>query len=269
MMRAFTLGSGSAGNAILLECGDTRVLIDAGYAARTLARRLAEIQVAPESISAVVLTHEHIDHVRGVGVSQSRWGWHVYGTKGTLDGVRDLDNERATAVAPLTPLTIGAIECTLVRVPHDAAAPTAVLASHAASGYRVAIAHDLGQVPEMLAQAMADVDLLMLESNHDEEMLRTGPYPVHLQRRIRAETGHLSNREAGLVLSERASTRWREVVLLHLSETNNTPRHATTSAERALRGARAVRPVTAVPQDAPAGPFGAGRGGRLQLSLAI
>lgn len=268
-MRAWTLGSGSAGNAILLECGETRVLIDAGYAARTLARRLAELQVAPESICAVVLTHEHIDHVRGVAVSQSRWGWHVYGSAGTLEGVRGLDRTRATAVRDDVTIGIGTIDCALQRVPHDAAAPTAVLASDRVSGFRVAIAHDLGMVPEALARAFAEVDLLMLESNHDEEMLRTGPYPAHLQRRIRGETGHLSNRETGEVLSARASARWRDVVLLHLSETNNTPRHATESATRALRGSTARRPVTAAPQDAVAGPFGAGGGGRLQFALAI
>ena len=268
-MRAWTIGSGSKGNAILLESGDTRLLIDAGYAARTLQRRLAEVQVAPESISAVVLTHEHIDHVRGVGVAQKRWGWHVYGSAGTLNGVRDLDRARATAVNGVEAFAIGDIDCTLQRVPHDAAAPTAVLATARASGFRVAVAHDLGMVPDALARALADVDLVMLESNHDEEMLRTGPYPAHLQRRIRAKTGHLSNRETGDVLAAHASVRWRDVVLLHLSETNNTPRHATSNAERALRTAACVRPVTAAPQGAPAGPFGAGRGGRLQFSLAI
>lgn len=268
-MRAWTLGSGSRGNAILLECGDTRVLVDAGYAARTLARRLAELQVAPASICAVVLTHEHIDHVRGIAVCQSRWGWHVYGSAGTLDGVPGLDRTRATAVRGGTTIGIGAMDCALQQVPHDAASPTAVLASDRASGFRVAIAHDLGMVPEALAGALPDVDLLMLESNHDEEMLRTGPYPVYLQRRIRSDTGHLSNREAGEVLGSRASARWREVVLLHLSETNNTPRHATESATRALRGSAARRPVTAAPQDAVAGPFGAGGGARVQFSLAI
>jgi phosphoribosyl 1,2-cyclic phosphodiesterase len=268
-VRAWTLGSGSRGNAILLESGDTRVLVDAGYAARTLARRLAEAQVAPESISAVVLTHEHIDHMRGVAVAQTRWGWQVYGSQGTLDGVTDLDHSLARVVHRGDVVAIGALDCTLHRVPHDAAAPTAVIACERATGFRTAVAHDLGRVPEALADALAEVDLLMLESNHDEEMLRTGPYPPHLQRRIRSETGHLSNRETAELLASRASARWRDVVLLHLSETNNTPRHATASAERALRGAKASRPVTAAPQDSVAGPFGAGRGGRLQLSLAI
>ena len=128
-MRAWTLGSGSKGNSILLECDGTRVLIDAGFPPRALAHRLASAHVAPESISAVIVTHEHIDHMKGVSAAQRRWNWQVYGSAGTIAAIADLDAQRCTALRSGAPFTIGALQFELVRVPHDASAPTAVLAT--------------------------------------------------------------------------------------------------------------------------------------------
>ena len=135
-MRVWTLGSGSRGNAILLEDAGTRVLVDAGYPARMLAKRLATIAVAPESISAVVVTHEHGDHACGVRAAQARWGWHVFGSAGTLNGIRRLNPTRATAVRVGAAWSVGTCAFELVRVSHDAAAPTAVLATASATGFR-------------------------------------------------------------------------------------------------------------------------------------
>ena len=268
-MRAWTLGSGSKGNAILVESEGTRVLIDAGYPPRTLAQRLAMIRVAPESIAAVIVTHEHIDHMRGVRAAQRRWRWHVYGSAGTIDAIPRLDGRRATLIRSGAPFTIDALQFELVRVPHDAAAPTAVVATATHTGFRTGIAHDLGAVPERLLAAFANLDLLLLESNHDEEMLRTGPYPPFLQARIAGGSGHLSNRKSAALTKELAGPSLRQLVLLHLSEVNNTPAHALNAARAALRAAKSRCAVTAAPQDRAAGPFGGAPGGERQLALAL
>lgn len=268
-MRAWTLGSGSKGNSILLESDGTRVLIDAGYSPRALVQRLASAGVQPESISAVVVTHEHLDHVRGVSAAQRRWQWQVYGSAGTIAAIAELDERRCTALRSGAAFTIGALQFELVRVPHDASAPTAVVATATRTGFRTGIAHDLGAVPDALRTAFLRLDLLLLESNHDEEMLRTGPYPAFLQARISGGSGHLSNRQSAALSRELAGEQLRQLVLLHLSEVNNTPRHAVIAAEAALRGARARCPVAAAPQDRAAGPFGDAAGGVRQLALAL
>jgi phosphoribosyl 1,2-cyclic phosphodiesterase len=271
-MRAWTLGSGSKGNSILLESEGTRVLIDAGFAPRVLAKRLSGAGIPPESISAVIVTHEHIDHMRGVRAAQRRWKWQVLGSEGTIaaiGAIAELDAGRCTALRPGTPFTIGALRFELVRVPHDASAPTAVVATALRTGFRTGVAHDLGAVSEALRTAFARLDLLLLESNHDEDMLRTGPYPAFLQARISGGSGHLSNRKSAALAREVAGEQLRQIVLLHLSEVNNTPRHAVMAAAAAIRGTRARCPVTAAPQDRVAGPFGAGSGGVRQLALAL
>ena len=271
-MRAWTLGSGSKGNAILLESDGTRVLIDAGYAPRVLAQRLSSAGIPPQSISAMIVTHEHIDHMRGVRAAQRRWGWPVHGSVGTIAAIAalaKLDGHRCTPLLPGMPFTIGALQFELVRVPHDASAPTAVVATATRTGFRTGVAHDLGAIPESLRIAFARLDLLLLESNHDEDMLRAGPYPAFLQARIAGGLGHLSNRKSAALMRELAGEQLRHLVLLHLSEVNNTPRHAVMAAAAALRGTRARCPVTAAPQDRVSGPFGAGSGGVRQLALAL
>ena len=268
-MRAWTVGSGSRGNAILLECDGTRVLVDAGYPPRLLGRRLATIGIAPQSIEAVIVTHEHVDHARGVAAAQAKWGWRVYGSEGTLCGIRRLDAGARTPVLPGRPFSVGAFDIELISVPHDAAAPTALLATARHSGFRTGCAHDLGSVPDTLRAAFARLDLLLLESNHDEGMLRSGPYPPFLQARIASRTGHLSNRQSSALARALAAPPLRQLVLLHLSEVNNTPRAAITTATTALAGTRARCRVSAAMQDRVAGPFGDARASTLQLPLAL
>lgn len=269
-MKAWALGSGSRGNAILLESGGTRVLVDAGFPPRVLARRLATIHVPPESVEAVVVTHEHVDHARGVAAAQAKWGWRVFGSAGTLSGIGALDARRTAAVAPARACAIGALDIELVRVPHDAAEPTAVLATVRRTGFRAGCAHDLGSVSAALRHAFTGLDLLLLESNHDEAMLRRGPYPTFLQDRIASRTGHLSNRQSSGLARELAGPSLRALVLLHLSEVNNTPEHATRAAQTSLHGSRAGgAAVTAAAQDWVVGPFGDARSGARQLRLAL
>lgn len=268
-MRAWTLGSGSKGNSILLESDGTRVLIDAGFSPRALAQRLASVHVAPESISAVIVTHEHIDHMRGLSAAQRKWKWQLFGSAGTIAAIPDLDEARCTSLRSSAPFTIGALQFELVRVPHDASAPTAVVATATKTGFRTGVAHDLGAVTDALRTAFTRLDLLLLESNHDEEMLRSGPYPPFLQSRISGGSGHLSNRKSAALARELAGEQLRHLVLLHLSEVNNTPAHALAAAEGALKGNRTKCPITAAPQDRAAGPFGGSAGGVRQLALAL
>lgn len=255
-MRVWTLGSGSAGNAIVIEADGTRIMIDAGYPARTLARRMESVQLAPESIDALIVTHEHVDHSRGVAAAQSKWGWPVFASAGTLGGIPEYDVSRATAIAPGGTFGIGALSVTLIPVSHDAAEPTALTIEARTSGTRAGLAHDLGAVPDALREAFTGLDVLLLESNHDIEMLRNGPYPPFLQQRIASRTGHLSNFQSASLLRDVASERLQQVVLLHLSEENNSPHLAQAAANAALKGTRCRCVPVAAPQGEAAGPFG-------------
>jgi phosphoribosyl 1,2-cyclic phosphodiesterase len=255
-VRVWTLGSGSAGNAIVIEADGTRVLIDAGYPARTLARRMESVELAPESIDALIVTHEHVDHCRGVSAAQNKWGWPVFASAGTLAGIPAYDATRATAVAPGTTVEIGALSVTLIAVSHDAAEPTALTIEGRNSGTRAGVAHDLGIVPETLRAAFIELDVLLLESNHDVEMLRNGPYPPFLQQRIASRTGHLSNFQSASLLRDVASERLQQVILLHLSEENNSPHLAQAAANAALKGTRCRCSPVAAPQGEAMGPFG-------------
>src|ERR1700722_7277491 len=220
-MRLSVLGSGSKGNALLVEAGDTRVLIDAGFAPRTLARRLRGIAVPPESISALVVTHEHDDHASGVAANAERHGWRVYATRGTIGAVPALQG--AEIITPGVPTTIDRFEVLAVRVSHDAAEPIAIVVTDRTTGERTGIAYDLGVVTESLRRAFERLDTLVVEANHDPELLRIGPYPPVVRRRIASSYGHLSNAAAGAFVANVKHRGLRQVVLAHLSENCNTP----------------------------------------------
>ncbi len=265
-MRFCTLASGSKANATLVETGTTRLLVDCGLGPRTLAKRLTDAGVSPASIDAVVLTHEHDDHVKGLAQAVARWGWHVIGTRGTLAGVRDLPPDGRTTLAYGETLDVGECSIALAWVPHDAAEPAAVVVTATRSGARLGVATDLGHVPDSLAAAFARVDFLVLESNHDEEMLRSGPYPAFLQQRVGGLTGHLSNRQTGALLQRVAHAGLRHVVLAHLSQQNNAPALALGAARGALKGTAFRGTVECADQDVVTHPAGAPV---LQLGLAL
>ena len=267
-MRLWLLGSGSKGNAVLLECGETRVLIDAGFSARRLAGRLRGIGIAPESIDALVLTHEHGDHVSGVESAVKRWGWPVYGTPGTIAALYALPVP-ARSVASGTRLTIGRIELEAIPVSHDAADPVAYVATAICSGMRAAIVTDLGVVTPAVSEGVKGVELLVLESNHDEAMLRNGPYPYHLKRRVASNHGHLSNVSAAHLIASATHRGLQGVVLAHLSETNNTPRIALDACGTIVRRTRWRGRVTAAPQHGVVGPFGDTGAMTGQLTLGL
>ncbi|MCU0971692.1 MAG: MBL fold metallo-hydrolase [Gammaproteobacteria bacterium] len=222
-MRFASLGSGSRGNATVIEAGSTRLLIDCGYALAELERRLAVLGVGAEGLDAVVVTHEHADHLRGVGVLARRWGVPVWMTPGT--------RRAAAALGELPDLrlfdshgpafAIGEIELRPVAVPHDAAEPCQFVLR--ASGRCLAILTDCGSVTPHVVGSLRAVDALLLELNHDAHMLARGPYPPALRARVGGPLGHLSNAQAADLLSRLDLDRLGRVVAGHLSEKNNRP----------------------------------------------
>lgn len=268
-MRLWLLGSGSKGNALLVECGDTRVLVDAGFSARRIAERLQRIGVDPASICALLLTHEHSDHVCGVEGAANRWAWPIYGTRGTLEALPAVGATTRTLAAGDS-VTIGGLVLHSVRTSHDASDPVAYVATSQATGMRAAIVTDLGVVTEPVREAVRAADVLVVESNHDPVMLQHGPYPYYLKRRVAGSHGHLSNDAAGRLVTECAHRGLRQVVLAHLSETNNTPETAMASMQRQAKRARWRGELAAAPQHGVIGPFGdtgSSLGGQLSLGL--
>jgi phosphoribosyl 1,2-cyclic phosphodiesterase len=266
------LGSGSKGNAVLLEAGGTRVLIDAGFSPRGMLRRLEVMEVTPDSVQAVIVTHEHTDHVNGVAACAKRWGWRVLASAGTRTGCASLARASVETISTSGTFTIGQLDVTTVRVSHDANEPMAVVATSRETGARAGIVYDLGVFTQGLMRALRGVDILMIEANHDVAMLRNGPYPAVLQRRIASRYGHLSNDDAAAAARQCAHKDLSHVVLAHLSEKNNRPDIATETVSAALEGTDFTGKVTAASQGRVTGPFtpkGMPYRGPAQLQLAI
>lgn len=234
------LGSGSSGNATLIEAGATRLLIDAGLGPRDLAERLTAAGVDPASLDAILISHEHGDHARGAASFSRRWGVPLATTAGT-DAALGLDPDKIPAIRrllPGSPERFGAVQVRPVPVPHDAGEPVAFVVE--VGGRRLGHATDLGHMTRGLVSAFRHCDALLIESNHDPALLRQGPYPWSLKERILSPLGHLSNRDVARYLQTGLGHECRTVVLAHLSEKNNHPELVRAEAERAL-GRRRVR----------------------------
>lgn len=233
-LRATVLGSGSSGNALAVCCGEQTLLLDCGFSARETDRRLLSAGIDPASVRAVLVSHEHSDHIRGVRVFSSRHRIPVYASRGTRIA-SDLDRQvpELHTVAPGEPVTIGSITVTAFRTSHDAAEPLG-FRFEGACGCTLGVLTDTGTVTGEALEALDGCDVLAIESNHDEEMLENGPYPWFLKRRIRSARGHLSNHDAAALLARLTSDRLTRVVGLHLSSTNNTSRLATSALAGAL-----------------------------------
>lgn len=240
-VRVVPLGSGSSGNATLVEMGSTRLLVDCGLSARDLEGRLAAVGVAPSDLSGVVLSHEHHDHARGVARFSKRHRVPVWSTWEALEAL-DLSPAHLAAWEPFepgVPFEVSGVRVEPFPVPHDAANPVGfVLESH---GTRVGVATDLGHVTTLVVERLRRCHLLVVEANHDDRMLLGGPYPWALKQRVGGNLGHLSNAEAADLLLRAAAEDCRGVVLAHLSEKNNTAALARDAASRALSTAGRTR----------------------------
>lgn len=224
-MRVTVLGSGSAGNAILVEAGQTRVLIDAGFSGRDLERRLDAVEVAPDSIDGLLITHDHGDHTRGMGILSRRWKIPLYLTQPTRAACARLlsGSEEIREYSSANPVVIGDFMVDPFLTVHDAVDPVAVTVTESATGEKMGVATDLGRPTATVRHALRECDLLVLEANHDEILLRESPYPWSVKARIAGSHGHLSNRAAAELLEELHHRSLGCVVLAHLSERSNDP----------------------------------------------
>ena len=234
-LRVVVLGSGSGGNAVVVESDGHRLLIDAGFSCRELVRRMKAVGIEPQSIDALLLTHEHEDHVRGAGRFALKYRLPVYATKGTIAGT-ELPPDVALRLEPIEsgrPVEIAGFFVESFQIPHDAREPVGFVVEDGARR-RVGLVADLGCRSQLAWGRLRDLDLLLLETNHDLDMLRTGPYPWHLKQRVASRHGHLSNTEASEGLPELLSARLRTVVLYHLSRVNNSAALAAATVQDAL-----------------------------------
>jgi phosphoribosyl 1,2-cyclic phosphodiesterase len=248
------LGSGSRGNAILVECDGSRILIDCGYGTRTLTGRLKTIGVKPDSIDACLVTHEHSDHVHGARSAMKRWGWEMYATPATARSAK-LAGPRVNRFVAGATLHFPTMTVSTTPTPHDARESVGFVVTSNSTGARAGLFYDFGYVTRAIARACASLDILVLESNHDADMLRDGPYPAFLQARIASRVGHLSNLAAGAFAREAVTRETNHLVLAHLSEKCNTPRVALTNMRTALAKSRFKGTLTAAKQDSVVGPF--------------
>ena len=292
-MRMTVLASGSKGNSTVIASAETRVLVDAGLSCRELMKRMAMVKEDPSALDAILITHEHTDHVAGLAVLARRLRIPVYFTEPThrawvrqmtprstmtyakwlehvqkekearaaQDAVEDGSIRIAAASAeaeeedapeaatkrdpaslpaveyfqPGTNFSIGDLSITPFTTPHDAADPCGFVFESSSESIRMAIATDLGYVPPNVKRALERIDVLLLESNHDLEMLKDGPYPWAVKQRVLSRVGHLSNHATAEFLSRDYDGNATYIVLGHLSETNNAPELALLSAEEAIR----------------------------------
>ena len=235
-----TLASGSSGNAALVSCGQTHILLDAGISARRITTALRGLGVDPASLSGVLITHEHTDHISGLATLTKQLGLPVYATAPTLDAlamkVPAIPEKRlGRFFAPGESFSLGELWIEPFATSHDAACSVGYAISGGDS--RMVLCTDLGYISRQVERAVAGCDLLVCEANHDEEWVRTGPYPYYLKQRVLGRRGHLSN-EAGAQLALLAAQNGaRTILLAHLSEENNTPAHALEVVGRTLRQA--------------------------------
>jgi phosphoribosyl 1,2-cyclic phosphodiesterase len=235
------LASGSRGNTAVIESSRARILVDAGISCRETFKRMKSIEMDPRSISAILITHEHTDHVRGLATLAKRLDVPVFMTGAThhawARALRDEAGEMPT-LARLEVFSSGRsfqiadITITPFTIPHDAADPVGF--TFHAEGTKIAIATDLGYMPASVRDHLRKCDVLMIESNHDTELLRVGPYPWSVKQRVMSRVGHLSNESLAQFFAQDYDGGASYIVLAHLSEQNNHPEVARRAAEAAL-----------------------------------
>jgi len=241
MVRVVPLGSGSSGNATVVSFGARQILVDAGLSARELASRLTEVGVDPAALTAILLTHEHHDHARGLERFAVKHKVPVFTAPETLAAL-NLSPRHLGAWHPFEPgVTFEAYGITVdpFTVPHDAVNPVGFVLE--ADGVKVGIATDLGHATTLVVERLRGCHVLVVEANHDDGMLVRGPYPWALKQRIGGRLGHLSNEEAATLIAASADADCQAVILAHLSENNNTAALARQAVASALAAAGRTR----------------------------
>ena len=240
MLRFLSIGSGSSGNCYYLETANDAMLIDAGVGIRNIKKHLHDNGISLSSVKHILITHDHADHIKSVGVVSTEFSIPVYTSSDVHAGIRrnycvpkKVPEDLCRIISKDVRVKIGDFYITPFSVPHD---------SSGNMGYRVEVDDvtfclmtDVGHVTEEMQQYISEANYLVLEANYDVEMLKNGPYPQHLKTRIDSPTGHLSNHDCGEAIANYASPQLRHVWLCHLSEENNHPILAVKTVEQVLR----------------------------------
>jgi phosphoribosyl 1,2-cyclic phosphodiesterase len=252
-MRLAVLGSGSSGNSVVIESAGRRLLIDAGFSARQITLRLNQLGEDPEGLDGLLLTHEHQDHTRGAATLLKRHGFPVYATEGTFRGCEfkpELQAVRHTIRSGEPFEVADTFSVEPFSIPHDAREPVGFVVEDR-EGHRVGLVADLGCRSQLAWGRLQDLDMVLIEANHDLGLLRSGPYPWHLKQRVASRHGHLSNHEAAHGVRELLSDRLQHVVLYHLSRTNNLPALAAQAVGEQLEAAGSAAEIVLTQQGEP------------------
>lgn len=237
-MKVCTLASGSSGNAVYIASEDTNLLVDAGLSGRAVVSRLEAIGVTGDDLDAILVTHEHNDHIKGVGVLSRRFDLPVYATEATWEampaGIGEIREGNRCYLTAGEGLDIGSQKVEVFSTSHDAA--DSVGFTFSGRRHKVGLATDTGCLNNHIRQRLSDSDLLIFEANHDLQLLKNGSYPWPLKQRILSDRGHLSNAAAGHCLAALVSGQTRAVVLAHLSKENNCPDLAYSTVAAILAG---------------------------------
>lgn len=224
-MRFASLGSGSAGNSMVIEQSDTRLLLDCGFGLKETISRLARLDILPEQLSGVLITHEHDDHAKGAFKLAQKLNipvWLSHGTRVMTERYLPKSGEvNVQEIDSHTPFSIGDLEVTPYPVPHDAREPTQFTFTDGQA--KLGVLTDAGNATPHIVEVLSGCDALVLECNHDLSMLQTGPYSYALKKRVGGQLGHLDNDHAAALLAQLDTTKLKHIVAAHLSAKNNTP----------------------------------------------
>lgn len=225
MLELCTIASGSSGNCVCVGDDTTHVLIDAGISGKRIEDGLHAFDLKASEMQGILVTHEHLDHIAGLGVMARRYGIPIFATAGTIDAIRNsktvgkIEESLFQTIRPKEQFSIGDLTFSPIPISHDAAEPVAYKVSNPKKS--VAVITDLGNYTQEIIDALQGLDALLLEANHDIKMLQTGAYPYALKQRILGDRGHLSNEKSGQLLCELLHDRFGTVMLGHLSKENN------------------------------------------------
>lgn len=248
-MRLCSIASGSSGNCIYTGTDDTHLLVDAGVSAKKIEAGLKELELEGSDIQGLLITHEHSDHIKGVGVLARRYGFPIYATQGTIDQMKgmsslgSIDEGLYHVIRPDETFSIGDVEVEPFHISHDAADPVAYRLE--SNGKSAAVATDMGIYNDYIVEHLKGLDVVLLEANHDIQMLQVGPYPYPLKQRILGDCGHLSNESAGQLLCKILHDNMKKIYLGHLSKENNYAQLAYETVKLEIQ----LDPVEYMPQD--------------------
>lgn len=224
-MKLCSITSGSSGNCIYVGSEQTSLLIDAGISGKRIEAGLNTIDMTTKDVSGILITHEHSDHIKGLGVIARKYGIPIYATRGTMEAIEGsmslgkIPEGLFREICEDEDFTVGDLQVNPFAISHDAAQPVGYRVHHGAQA--VAVATDLGQYDDYIVERLKGLDVLLLEANHDVNMLQVGRYPYYLKRRILGERGHLSNETAGQLLCRLLHDNMKAILLGHLSQENN------------------------------------------------